>query len=291
MCVSSGMSRVRVANLARIIRVQLVISHERYLGLPNFAGRNKKAIFANIRDHVWDRIKGLIPLNLGGSLYSALRCHRRRAKSSTHALWCYPSLKKIRAMCPFMKNLKVHESLAMNDEIVPWNVSFLDDYRRANMKELDSVGRTTKVILAWHPPPTGQFKVNTDASTDVNGGKVGIGIIFQDDQGKVMESNAHKIMAGYSTQIDEAEVLLRGLRFVREVGMWLCVLETDARVEVNLINAKSVPCFEIGLIMSDIFILLANSPNFSVGFTPRKVNMDAHSLAKLGLNIVDDFFG
>ncbi|KAK4849426.1 hypothetical protein QYF36_024646 [Acer negundo] len=62
------------------------------------------------------------------------------------------------------------------------------------------------------------------------------------------------------------------------------------KVVVNLINAKSAPYSEIGLILSDIFFLLENSPNFFVGFTLRKGNMVTYNLAKLGLCIVDDYF-
>ncbi|KAK3229242.1 hypothetical protein Dsin_001123 [Dipteronia sinensis] len=58
MCVSKRVNRQRATGLARLLGVQLVRCHERYLGLPSFAGKNKKVLFANIRDRVWDRFKG-----------------------------------------------------------------------------------------------------------------------------------------------------------------------------------------------------------------------------------------
>ncbi|KAK3188794.1 hypothetical protein Dsin_028355 [Dipteronia sinensis] len=58
MCVSNGVSQNRAINLAQTLGVQLVRCHERYLGLPSFAGQNKKELFANIRDRVWGRVKG-----------------------------------------------------------------------------------------------------------------------------------------------------------------------------------------------------------------------------------------
>ncbi|KAK2640685.1 hypothetical protein Ddye_028480 [Dipteronia dyeriana] len=57
-CVSKMVSHSRAVSLARNLGVQLVGCHERYLGLPSFVGKNKKQLFANIRDRIWERIKG-----------------------------------------------------------------------------------------------------------------------------------------------------------------------------------------------------------------------------------------
>ncbi|KAK3230808.1 hypothetical protein Dsin_002689 [Dipteronia sinensis] len=38
-------------------RVHFVACHERYLGLPNFAGQNKNELFASIQNRVWNRLK------------------------------------------------------------------------------------------------------------------------------------------------------------------------------------------------------------------------------------------
>ncbi|KAK3195445.1 hypothetical protein Dsin_026755 [Dipteronia sinensis] len=58
MCVSSKVSRHRAEGLARIIGVQLVGCHERYLGLPSFVGKSKSQLFTSIRDRIWNRVKG-----------------------------------------------------------------------------------------------------------------------------------------------------------------------------------------------------------------------------------------
>ncbi|KAK3231755.1 hypothetical protein Dsin_003636 [Dipteronia sinensis] len=57
-CVSRKVSRVRTVRLARIVGVQQVGFHERYLGLSCFTGKNKMALFASIGDRVWDWVKG-----------------------------------------------------------------------------------------------------------------------------------------------------------------------------------------------------------------------------------------
>ncbi|KAK3223102.1 hypothetical protein Dsin_010127 [Dipteronia sinensis] len=58
MCVSKAIRRSERRWLADIVGIRLVDFHERYLGLPCFTGRKKKHLFANIRDRVWNKIKG-----------------------------------------------------------------------------------------------------------------------------------------------------------------------------------------------------------------------------------------
>ncbi|KAK3225818.1 hypothetical protein Dsin_005680 [Dipteronia sinensis] len=56
-CISKLVDRAVGALLADVIGVNLVECHERYLGLPSFASRNKKKLFAFIMDRVWEKVK------------------------------------------------------------------------------------------------------------------------------------------------------------------------------------------------------------------------------------------
>ncbi|KAL5749377.1 hypothetical protein ACOSP7_023980 [Xanthoceras sorbifolium] len=66
MCYNKQISRFEGLILARALGVNLVPCHERYLGLPSFASKDKKGLFANIRDRVWGKLKGW-----NSSLFSA----------------------------------------------------------------------------------------------------------------------------------------------------------------------------------------------------------------------------
>ncbi|KAK2637437.1 hypothetical protein Ddye_032229 [Dipteronia dyeriana] len=79
-------------------------------------------------------------------------------------------------------------------------------------------------------------------------------------------------------------------------ALWTCpatkkvypCAESDAKGVVDLINDVATPCYEIGLVIIDIKLLLAGFPSCRVGFAPREANLVAHCLAKLGLAGVSD---
>ncbi|KAK3212072.1 hypothetical protein Dsin_016778, partial [Dipteronia sinensis] len=58
MCISPSFSAKEGERLASMIGVKLMDCHENYLGLQFFSGINKRKIFANIVDRVWNKVKG-----------------------------------------------------------------------------------------------------------------------------------------------------------------------------------------------------------------------------------------
>ncbi|KAK3230811.1 hypothetical protein Dsin_002692 [Dipteronia sinensis] len=81
-----------------------------------------------------------------------------------------------------------------------------------------------------------------------------------------------------------------GLCFAYDFGLWPCVVESDSQVVVSLVNSVSSPLDEIGLFINDIVDLMNSSPQCKMCFIPRKANMVAHGLAKLGLSSESDRF-
>lgn len=46
------------AEVANLLRVQVTVGHERYLGLPMTMGRSKAELFQYIRERVWNKVWG-----------------------------------------------------------------------------------------------------------------------------------------------------------------------------------------------------------------------------------------
>ncbi|KAK2662284.1 hypothetical protein Ddye_000858 [Dipteronia dyeriana] len=80
-------------------------------------------------------------------------------------------------------------------------------------------------------------------------------IVEVERNGDIAGFSAQKVLVKYSPQVAKAFTVLKGIQFARDMGLWLCVFETDALSVVNLINEHVVPCSEIGLILRDILLV------------------------------------
>ncbi|KAK3211934.1 hypothetical protein Dsin_016640 [Dipteronia sinensis] len=188
----------------------------------------------------------------------------------------------------YRRNAKIYSSAnVFIKDIVPLAESFLDDFRRVNSNCDDGPGSPSgdeMIIPSWRPPDSGLFRLNTNAAIDGTMNRVGTGAIIRNSDGMVMPSCVQVLSVSYSPLMAEALAILWGIRFVRDSGRWPCQIESDSQVVVSLVNSVKVPVADIGLIISDIVKLMDTSPRCVLNFIPRKANMAAHCLAKLGLN-------
>ncbi|PON55760.1 hypothetical protein PanWU01x14_185690 [Parasponia andersonii] len=65
-----------------------------------------------------------------------------------------------------------------------------------------------------------------------------------------------------------------------DAGLGPVLIESDAYNVVNLVNNKTLPYADIGVIVKDVQNLLLSIPGSSVCFVPRSCNCAVHRLAK-----------
>ncbi|KAL5818099.1 hypothetical protein ACOSQ3_026477 [Xanthoceras sorbifolium] len=149
---------------------------------------------------------------------------------------------------------------------------------------------TSSASIKWQPPPVSFVKMNTDVALSSSRSLVEIGIVLRDDKGLILGSSG-QCFGGYLSHIViEGKAVLRGLKFAIDVGIAFLIMESNTSSLIGLINGKLVASSKIGLIVKEIQSLCFQFQHCSFFFGSRKVNWVAHTLAKLALSSVSDFF-
>ncbi|KAL5843604.1 hypothetical protein ACOSQ4_009562 [Xanthoceras sorbifolium] len=146
-----------------------------------------------------------------------------------------------------------------------------------------SIGDRFQAPRKWLLPVEGSLKLNTYAAILSKRCLVGVGLAVRDHLGNVLGSSAQIIRAGLSPQVAEAIVVLQGIVFTYEAGLLPMVIKCDSLSVVNSINSPTPLCFELGIVVTDIWSLLAASPGSIVTFQSRQANRAAHGLPKFAL--------
>ncbi|KAK2650552.1 hypothetical protein Ddye_018041 [Dipteronia dyeriana] len=124
------------------------------------------------------------------------------------------------------------------------------------LRKADSMDRIDKGVMlraaarkCWYVPPHRCFKLNVDAAMDIDGGRYGVGIVFRDDQGVVIEAVA---------------ISFSGVVSMRRLYWKVCHSAAD-----------------IDNIIYDILALKRSCDIVSFDFIPRVCNSVAHSVASM----------
>ncbi|KAL5826763.1 hypothetical protein ACOSQ3_018604 [Xanthoceras sorbifolium] len=107
------------------------------------------------------------------------------------------------------------------------------------------------IAARWSALTAGNFKINIDASLNIQEGIIGLGIIIRDSAGVVLASSAQRIASPFPPPLAEALGILRGLIFAKESGLLPTALESDALAIVNAICAPP-SLADLGILVFDI---------------------------------------
>lgn len=133
----------------------------------------------------------------------------------------------------------------------------------------------------WNPPPTGCFKLNVDAATNLDKQISGLGAVIRDAGIK-----SSKFFGDVAYV--EAEAMELGLKVAGNAKLSTLIVETDSQEVANFVNNRQGRMKEIHWVISEILSLMKDFNQIKVQYVSRSCNAIAHSLAKLALERCED---
>ncbi|KAL5779181.1 hypothetical protein ACOSQ2_009918 [Xanthoceras sorbifolium] len=114
--------------------------------------------------------------------------------------------------------------------------------------------------------------------------------MLRNHDGLIMAARSVRVCAFYSPQVAEAVALLHGLRFAADSGLSHIHVESDAQGVIQLLQDRSIPSSDLGLVISDILSISVSLFVLSFNFVPRGANKVADALAKAALSLDSSCF-
>ena len=135
----------------------------------------------------------------------------------------------------------------------------------------------------WTPPPTGSFKINMDAATNVEAKTTGLGAVIRDDKGRVVAAAVKPSRLRWDVPFVEAEAVELGLQVAKEAQLASIIIETDCQEVADLVNHKKWSKTEICWVISAVQDMRGDFHKVTFQHIPRCTNELAHRLAKYAL--------
>jgi hypothetical protein len=130
-------------------------------------------------------------------------------------------------------------------------VSYIEDYHQAMKleeeeevvegdREWQAMGLAQPVAVIWKPFPFGFYKVNWDVSLNHAQGKVGIGVMAPNSNGKIVAASSSSLHASVALVVAESMAALHAVEFCHGRGFQKIVLEGDSLQVMSTIKNKSL---------------------------------------------------
>lgn len=112
--------------------------------------------------------------------------------------------------------------------------AIVHSYKKIQLPQLLlSLKENANVNTKWQPPPAGCFKVNVDASAEVDQRSVGLRAVVRDSRGKVIAAAMKPSVFQQGVVDAEAKAARFGVEIAERVGCWPLVIETDSQEVVQ----------------------------------------------------------
>ncbi|XP_024171787.1 uncharacterized protein LOC112177760 [Rosa chinensis] len=231
---SKNVSECMQDEVASLLGVEIVDSHEKYLGLPTYVGRKKTATFQYIKDNLAKKLT-----NWQGKLLSGAG-----------------------------KDILIR----VVAQALPTSMSRLHDYRFHNSKLRSEAIRCLRVEK-WKPPSIGTLKVNIDGSFYESTRQGGFGFVIRDSDGQFIVGGGGPLSQLLSPEHAELSAFQAALDYIMEHDMQPVVVETDStKVQRQLTIAAMPNTSTLGRVYDDLLMLLESQPNVTIVHARRDAN-------------------
>ncbi|KAM6584731.1 hypothetical protein CsatB_011733 [Cannabis sativa] len=186
----------------------------------------------------------------------------------------------------FERNKKSHgRTIRTPHQIKIWISSYYNEICRERNKTKKGVSTGCTSEQSNTETEVNNYKLYVDAAISTPQNVIGFGaVIFSSD--KQMKAALSKPLQGsFSVFQAEAVALLVGLRWAQDVGLPVEKVFSDSLSLVSALEGQTVYLNELGVIFSDIKVLLSSFPGASLSHVSRNFNVEAHRLAKHALRI------
>ena len=107
--------------------------------------------------------------------------------------------------------------------------NFLQDFHNANLSAGVQVGHVGGIRqVHWQCPPPGMLKMNIEAGISVTENVVGMGMVVRDHLDSVVCCRTQNLNGSFQSNVAEALFLKEALSWVRQQGIGIVQVETDA---------------------------------------------------------------
>lgn len=137
-------------------------------------------------------------------------------------------------------------------------------------------------VRRWKPPPTGQLKLNVDASVFKDSRHTGMGAVVRDSTGTVRYAKSAFFPGVVSSLEAELRALYHALKWLRSLRLQDVEVEADSKMMVELVQKHAISRRdEIGVLARSCKAILSQLQNTNLQFIRREGNTVAHHLARL----------
>lgn len=136
-----------------------------------------------------------------------------------------------------------------------WAIDYIDSYVAASAPFSSPTCSSSSAPFRWLLPPFSCWKLNTNASFDLDMHRAGFGAIVRNSNDNFLGGFSEVSGGCFDAFAAESSVLLLGLLLLVQLGCLTCIVNSDCLNSINLINKGSVPINSHGLGITYLDIL------------------------------------